>query len=99
MAPKKYFNYQKNRPWTEHFQIIAQLGLTMAGSIIFCLFIGRLIDGWLGTRGIFTSLFIVLGIIGGAVVVYRQILEITESDKKEQQKLHKQDGRKDNGSP
>lgn len=80
MSPKKYFHYNENRTWTEHMQIVAQLGLTMAGSILFCFFVGRLLDGWLGFRGIFTSLFIILGIIGGAVVVYRQIMEITEAD-------------------
>ncbi|MFP3981685.1 MAG: AtpZ/AtpI family protein [Desulfobacterales bacterium] len=80
MAPKKFFNYRQNRPWAENLQIVAQLGLTMAGSIIFCLFVGRFLDGWLGTPGIFTVLFIIFGIIGGAVVVYRQIMEILEPD-------------------
>jgi len=50
----------------------------MAGCIIFCLFVGLYIDKHLGTRGIFTTLFIIFGIIGGGVVVYRQILEIIE---------------------
>ncbi len=81
MSQKKYFHYKENRTWTEHMQIVAQLGLTMAGSIMFCFFVGRLLDGWLELRGIFTSLFIILGVIGGAVVVYRQIMEITEPDK------------------
>lgn len=97
MAPKKYFSYQKNRPWSEQLQIVAQLGLTMAGSIIFCLFVGRMIDEWLGTRGIFTSVFIILGIIGGAVVVYRQIMEITEPDTKKQKKTTDDEG--NNGTP
>jgi F0F1-type ATP synthase assembly protein I len=82
MPPKKIFNYKDNRPWMAHLQIVMQLGLTMAGSIVFCLFVGRLLDNWLATRGIFTALFIILGIVGGAVVVYRQILEVTEPDKK-----------------
>lgn len=82
MPPKKIFNYKDNRPWMGHLQIVMQLGLTMAGSIVFCLFVGRLLDNLLATRGIFTALFIILGIVGGGVVVYRQILEVTESDKK-----------------
>lgn len=81
MSPKKFFRYNNNKSWTEDIQIVAQLGLTMAGSIIFCLLIGRLIDGWLNTSGLFTSVFIILGIIGGGVVVYRQIMEITEPEK------------------
>jgi F0F1-type ATP synthase assembly protein I len=52
-----------------------QIGLTMAGCIVFCFFIGLYLDKWLGTRGVFVTLFIILGIVGGAVTVYRQISE------------------------
>lgn len=83
MAPRKFFNYRNNRQWAENLQIVVQFGLTMAGSIIFCLFVGLFLDGWLGTKGIFTALFILLGIVGGAVVVYRQIMEVFEPEKKE----------------
>lgn len=61
-----------------------QLGLTMAGCIIFCFFLGWFLDRWLGTGGVFVSLFILLGVLGGANVVYRQIMEIIESDKQKQ---------------
>ena len=61
----------------ENLSIIMQIGLTMAGCIVFCFFIGRFIDQWIGTRGIFITIFTVLGVIGGASVVYRQIMEIT----------------------
>ncbi|MBS3808702.1 MAG: AtpZ/AtpI family protein [Desulfobacterales bacterium] len=84
MAPGKFFNYRNNRQWAENLQIVVQFGLTMAGSIIFCLFVGRLLDGWLGTGGIFTALFILLGIVGGAVVVYRQIMEVLEPEEKKE---------------
>ena len=67
------FNYKKNRAWAEGLCIVMQIGLTMAGCIVFCFFVGLYLDKWLGTRGIFVTLFIVLGIIGGAVTVYRQI--------------------------
>ncbi len=56
--------------------IVMQLGLTMAGCILFCFVVGQTIDRWLGTRGIFVTLFIIFGILGGGVVVYRQINEI-----------------------
>ena len=75
---KKIFDYQKDRAWVENVYIVTQLGLTMAGCIGFCFFIGLYIDKWLGTKGVFITIFIVLGIAGGANVVYRQILEITE---------------------
>jgi F0F1-type ATP synthase assembly protein I len=71
------FDFKKNSAWTENLQITMQIGLTMAGCIIFCFFIGYLIDGWLGTRGIFITVFTILGVVGGANVVYRQIMAVT----------------------
>ena len=69
------FNYKKNRVWAEHLSVVMQIGLTMAGCILFCFFIGFYLDKWLGTRGVFIAIFIVLGVIGGGVTVYRQILQ------------------------
>lgn len=81
-AVMQKFNYKKNRVWAENLQIVTQIGLTMAGCIIFCFYIGYLVDGWLGTRGIFITVFTVLGVVGGANVVYRQIMAVTsQSDK------------------
>ena len=76
---KMPFNYKKNRPWIENFSIITKFGMTMVGCIFFCFFIGRYLDEFLGTRGIFVAIFTVLGVIGGGIVVYRQILEVTEN--------------------
>jgi F0F1-type ATP synthase assembly protein I len=44
----------------------------------------------LGTKGIFITIFIILGVVGGANVVYRQILEITEP--KENDKINSNNG-------
>jgi ATP synthase protein I len=55
----------------------------MAGCIIFCFFIGFYLDKWLGTKGLFIVIFILLGIIGGGVTVYRQILGITKYTEKD----------------
>lgn len=85
------FEYKKNRVWAESAHIIMQIGLTMAGCIIFCFFIGKLLDDWLGTKGIFITIFTVLGIVGGANVVYRQIIKITEPDVKEDKINHERD--------
>jgi F0F1-type ATP synthase assembly protein I len=73
-----FFNYKKNRVWAENLSIVMQIGLTMAGCILFCFFIGWYLDKWLGTRGIFITVFIILGIVGGAITVYRQILQTLE---------------------
>jgi len=87
---KKIFDYKRNRPWVENLYIVTQLGLTMAGCIAFCFFIGLYLDKWLRTKGIFITIFIILGVIGGANVVYRQILEITEQ--KENNKINSENG-------
>ncbi|MDY6905959.1 MAG: AtpZ/AtpI family protein [Thermodesulfobacteriota bacterium] len=75
-------NYKKNRQWIENMHIVMQLGLTMAGSIMFCFFVGYYLDKWLGTKGIFITLFIIFGVLGGSNVVYRQIMEITNESSK-----------------
>ena len=62
----------------------------MAGCIALCFFIGLYLDKWLGTRGVFITIFIILGVIGGADVVYRQILEVTEQ--KENDKINSDNG-------
>lgn len=75
------FNYKKNRAWADNLQIVMQVGLTMAGCIVFCFAIGYYIDKWLGTKGVFVTVFIILGIIGGGNVAYRQIMEMFEEEK------------------
>ena len=76
------FNYKKNRVWAENLSIVMQIGLTMAGCIVFCFFIGLYLDKWIGTKGIFVTIFTILVVIGGAVTVYRQILEVIEDEPK-----------------
>jgi len=78
------FNYQKNRVWAENLSIVMQIGLTMAGCIVFCFFIGLYLDKWLGAKGIFVTIFTVLGVIGGGVTVYRQITSTIDVKSKDQ---------------
>ena len=72
------FDYKKHRGLIENLSILMQIGLTMAGCIVFCFFVGFYLDRWIGTKGIFVALFTLLGVIGGGVTVYRQIREILE---------------------
>jgi ATP synthase protein I len=88
---RKIFDYKRDRPWVENLYIVTQLGLTMAGCIAFCFFVGLYLDRWLGTKGVFITIFIILGVIGGANVVYRQILEIIEQN--ENDKTNSENGR------
>ena len=84
-----FFNYKKNQAWAENLQIIMQIGLTMIGCIFFCLFIGIFLDNFLGTRPIFIIIFIILGVLGGANTVYRQILKITPINEKKGRVIRK----------
>lgn len=61
--------------------LVTQLGLTMVGSILLCFAIGYYLDKWLHTRGLFITIFTVLGVIGGGYNAYRQIMETTGLDK------------------
>lgn len=60
--------------------LVTQLGLTMVGSILFCLAIGYYLDKWLGTKGLFITIFILLGVAGGGYTAYRQIMAATEEN-------------------
>ena len=86
------FNYKKNQAWAESLSIVMQIGLTMAGCIVLCFFIGLYLDKWLGTKGIFVTIFIVLGVVGGAITVYRQISDTLKNPSENNKKSN-------NGSP
>jgi PAS domain S-box-containing protein len=60
--------------------LVTQIGLTMVGSILFCFAIGYYLDKWLGTKGLFITILIVLGVVGGGYNAYRQIMETTGLD-------------------
>ena len=60
----------------------------MAGAILLCFGIGYFLDKWLKTKGLFISIFILLGVIGGGYTVYRQIMQVTDKSK---------GGKKENG--
>ena len=62
--------------------MFSHLGLTMVGCIGFCFLIGYWLDKWLGTKGLFLTIFIILGVIGGGVTVYRQIDGVLHIGKK-----------------
>jgi len=74
------FDFKKQGNWPEHLILVTQLGLTMAGSILFCFAIGYYLDKWLGTKGLFITIFILLGVAGGGYTVYRQIMKATKGE-------------------
>jgi ATP synthase protein I len=72
-----FFSSNRGKGWADHIAMVTQLGLTMAGCILFCFAIGYYLDKWLHTKGIFITIFILLGVAGGGYTAYRQIMETT----------------------
>jgi len=66
----------------DNLTLVTQVGLTMVGCVLFCFAIGYYLDKWLGIKGVFTVIFLLLGIIGGGFTVYRQIQEVIHEDEK-----------------
>ena len=77
----------------EDIILVSQLGLTMAGCILFCFMVGYFLDKWLNTKGLFITIFIILGIIGGGVTVYRQIAQVIDLKGKGRSGSKDRDGR------
>lgn len=66
-------DFKKKRDSIEYLALVSQVGLTMAGSILLCFALGYFLDRWLHAHGLILVLFILLGVIGGAVTIYREI--------------------------
>lgn len=56
--------------------MFSYFGLIMVGCILFCFVIGYFLDKWFGMKGLFIIIFIIFGVIGGGVIVYRQIDQV-----------------------
>ncbi|MFO7460009.1 MAG: AtpZ/AtpI family protein [Desulfatiglandales bacterium] len=78
----KFFNLKNDKAWIEDLALLSQVGLTMAGSILLCFAVGFYLDKWLGTKGLFITVFILLGIAGGGYTAYRQIAGVIKTDGK-----------------
>lgn len=78
----KRFNFKEQRANAEYLALTMQLGLTMAGSIGLGFVIGYYLDRWLGTKGPLLIVFILLGVVGGAITCYRQIMDLESEQKK-----------------
>lgn len=70
---------KETRKIFEQLTLVSQLGLTMVGCIGLGFAVGYYLDKWLGTKGVFLTLFILLGISGGGYTVFRQIREVEDS--------------------
>ncbi|VBB44324.1 conserved hypothetical protein [uncultured Desulfatiglans sp.] len=83
LGERPIFNIKKHGKWVDDVALVSQVGLTIAGSILFCFAIGYYLDKWLHTKGLFITIFILLGIAGGGYTAYRQIMEVTRDTDKQ----------------
>ena len=58
-----------------YLTLISQLGLIMAASVVTCFFLGFIIDKRLGTNGLFITIFVLVGVLGGFWSVYKLIIK------------------------
>ncbi|MFI3209961.1 MAG: AtpZ/AtpI family protein [Peptostreptococcaceae bacterium] len=58
--------------------LVTQIGLMILISILGCTFIGRMIDQKLNTKPIFTLIFLLLGIGGAFMAVYKTLVAYTK---------------------
>ena len=71
-------NISKRAEIVQMLSLISQLGIMMVVSIFGCFFIGRFIDDKLGTGPIFMLIFLVLGIGGAFMSVYKTVIGYTK---------------------
>ncbi len=61
--------------------LASQLGVTIAGPIVLGAIAGHWLDGKLGTGIIFFLILLCLGVVGGFVGAYQQIITVTKKKK------------------
>lgn len=74
--------------------LFTQLGLNIAVPMILGVVLGKYIDKKFNLNNIFLIIFLLLGVISGFVINYRQIMSITNQEKKQRNK-HKSDEKDD----
>lgn len=67
---------QNDFSWMRELSLVSQLGITMVMSIVCFFAAGFFIDKWLNTKPVFSLIFILLGIIGGGYLIYKQIMDV-----------------------
>ncbi|SCI37225.1 MULTISPECIES: AtpZ/AtpI family protein [unclassified Romboutsia] len=58
--------------------LISQLGIMMIISILGTFFVGRFIDNLINTKPIFTLIFLVIGVGGAFLSVYKTVIGYTK---------------------
>lgn len=65
---KKDNNYKDT---LKNLTLISQVGISIITPILLGVFIGQLLDKWIGTKSIFVIIFIILGAGGGFLNLFK----------------------------
>lgn len=76
--------------WSREFGPYLTLGLQLALSVVVLFFVGRWLDGWLGTSPWLMIAGLALGIVGGFLQFFRTVIALgkEEDEKAERQRKH-----------
>lgn len=55
----------------KNLTLISQIGISIVTPILLGVFIGQLLDKWIGTKSIFVIIFIILGAGGGFMNLFK----------------------------
>ncbi|NLN16875.1 MAG: AtpZ/AtpI family protein [Firmicutes bacterium] len=63
-----------------YLSLVAQIGAIMVVPVSLGIYVGRLVDLYLGTQFLFTMILLVAGGAGGIVSVYRRVQALVKED-------------------
>ncbi len=61
----------KDKKGFQNIVLITQIGFSIVTPILIGVFLGKIVDKWLNTQGIFTIIFIILGAITGFMNLFK----------------------------
>ena len=67
---------KNNKNFFDYIGLITELGLSVVISIAIGLFAGLWLDKKFGSKGIFTVILLIFGVIGGFISAYKLIKEL-----------------------
>lgn len=60
-----------NKDTLKNLTLISQIGISIITPILLGVFIGQLLDKWVNTKGVFMIIFIILGVGGGFMNLFK----------------------------
>lgn len=64
-------DYNSDKSFLKNIALISQIGFSMITPILVGVYLGQFIDKKVGTKGVFTIMFIIIGVGGGFVNLFK----------------------------